>query len=362
MHESMDQAVPESQTIKSSDAEGSSLSYKFQRLREKLREGIANGELAGKLPGERSLARRFQVNAKTLSKALTDLAAEGLLDRSIGRGTYVKGSGPMMATGKRWLVICDPEQVDWDIVHLLRAAQPDLETVSDVTPLRPSFLNQFSAVIDLASGTPDAFIRDLVVRNVSVVLVGKEPKIYSTHAVVFDAPLAVAQVCRRLVLGGHRNLAAIESPQFSIVVDSLRLSLPRYAAKTIVHSCQPRDVAVMVEHGVTAFVCRSVESSLEVKAQLDRAGIPVPQRASVVAVGCISGKQPVSGFFIPLAEKADAILHLLKEQQGSRPTTIWLAGQFMDAGTLAPPHGAMLIDPDSNDDPLGHRDEVLQSV
>src|SRR3982751_6343270 len=70
------------------------MSYKFQRLREKLRAAIASGELSGKLPGERALAKRFRVNAKTLSKALTDLAAEGLLDRSIGRGTYVRGSAP----------------------------------------------------------------------------------------------------------------------------------------------------------------------------------------------------------------------------------------------------------------------------
>src|SRR5579864_2222915 len=73
----------------------SGMSYKFQRLREKLRHAIISGELSGKLPGERALARRFHVNAKTLSKALTDLAAEGLLDRSIGRGTYVKGSAPL---------------------------------------------------------------------------------------------------------------------------------------------------------------------------------------------------------------------------------------------------------------------------
>src|SRR5712675_2902187 len=85
------------------------LSYKFQRLREKLRHAIASGELSGKLPGERALAKRFHVNAKTLSKALTDLAAEGLLDRSIGRGTYVKGSVPAPdAKDGRWLVLCRP--------------------------------------------------------------------------------------------------------------------------------------------------------------------------------------------------------------------------------------------------------------
>src|SRR5688572_3183316 len=70
----------------------SRLSYKFQRLRERLRTAITSGELSGKLPGERELAKRFRANPKTLSKALTDLAAEGLLDRSIGRGTYVRGS------------------------------------------------------------------------------------------------------------------------------------------------------------------------------------------------------------------------------------------------------------------------------
>src|SRR5437016_5397806 len=89
----------------------SGMSYKFQRLREKIRRAIETGELNGKLPGERALAKRFHVNAKTLSKALTDLAAEGLLDRSIGRGTYVKGSEPAKpATGGRWLVVCDAGQ------------------------------------------------------------------------------------------------------------------------------------------------------------------------------------------------------------------------------------------------------------
>src|SRR3954470_19540942 len=83
------------------------MSYKFQRLREKLRAAIASGELVGKLPGERALAKRFHVNAKTLSKALTDLAAEGVLDRSIGCGTYVKGSAPTPAVSGRWLVLTD---------------------------------------------------------------------------------------------------------------------------------------------------------------------------------------------------------------------------------------------------------------
>src|SRR5947207_11581039 len=105
------------------------MSYKFQRLREKLREAIASGELSGKLPGERALARRFHVNAKTLSKALTDLAAEGVLDRSIGRGTFVKGSVPRGAAPTRWLIICDPDQISLPHVKILAANNPDAEIV-----------------------------------------------------------------------------------------------------------------------------------------------------------------------------------------------------------------------------------------
>src|SRR4051794_3462345 len=156
------------------------MSYKFQRLREKLRAAIASGELSGKLPGERALAKRFHVNAKTLSKALTDLAAEGVLDRSIGRGTYVKGSAPTPSAPGRWLVLCDSEaeRVSSCLLDELRRSNPEMQTIksASVAGMRPSFLNAFGAVIDMAADTPETFLRDLVVRNLPVVVVNREPK------------------------------------------------------------------------------------------------------------------------------------------------------------------------------------------
>src|SRR3954469_14844465 len=123
---------------------GEGLSYKFQRLREKLRAAIASGELVGKLPGERALAKRFHVNAKTLSKALTDLAAEGVLDRSIGRGTYVKGSAPAPAKSGRWLVLTDEGASDLQgttgrLVELLKQENPELHVAASagVSEMRP---------------------------------------------------------------------------------------------------------------------------------------------------------------------------------------------------------------------------------
>ena len=313
----------------------SALSYKFQRLREKLRQAIVSGELSGKLPGERALAKRFHVNAKTLSKALTDLAAEGILDRSIGRGTFVKGQTPALVTARRWLVVCGGHQVGSELIQLMRLAHPDLDVVMDVAAIRPSFLNQFSAVVDLAADTPDAFLRDLVVRNIPVVIVGKEPKTYSTHAVLFDAPLAASQLGRDLLLGGHLHLAAVEADRQTVVANTLRMTAARYSPDAIIEACLPSDVSVMLEAGVTAFVCESIDAARQVKEQLDRQGIAVPARVSVSAFGMIGDEQPFSGYFAHLSEELAAITQLLGETQTYRPTTLWLAGRSIDRGTVA---------------------------
>ena len=315
------------------------LSYKFQRLREKLRGAIASGELSGKLPGERALANRFHVNAKTLSKALTDLAAEGLLDRSIGRGTFVKGHAPAAATeSKRWLFLCDPGRADDEIVRGLQAAHPDAEVVTQLTSagvatFRPSYLNQFSAVIDLASDTPEAFVRGLVVRNVPVVVVGREPRTYSTHAVRFDLQLAVSQLGRTLLLGGHTRFGAVEPRGVIEVADALRSVASRYSpGDATVEPCEPADTAALLHAGVTAFVCHGAEAAKELTRHLDRLGVPVPNGASVVAVG-VADNCPVSGYFVPAATTIAAVQQLLGESASARPTTLWLAGTYVDRGT-----------------------------
>jgi DNA-binding transcriptional regulator YhcF (GntR family) len=290
--------------------------------------------LSGKLPGERSLAKRFHVNAKTLSKALTDLAAEGLLDRSIGRGTFVKGHAPTTVSLKRWLVVCDAAQADWELIQMLRAIHPELDMVTDVDSIRPSFLNQFSAVLNLTESTPDAFLRDLVVRNIPVVVVGREPRTYSTHAVVFDAPLALAQLGRDLLLSGHRHMAAVESQQQSVVTRALRKAAARYAPDAKIDTCVRSDAAAMVSNGVTAFVCENIETAAQVKAQLEKLGISIPFQASLSAVGSAPEIHPFSGYFVHPSEEVNAIVQLLNETQSYRPTTLWLAGHSVDHGTI----------------------------
>ena len=316
----------------------SGMSYKFQRLREKLREAITGGEFAGKLPGERALAKRFHVNAKTLSKALTDLAAEGLLDRSIGRGTYVKGTAPAAQADGRWLLVCDADRADPALLAQLKEINPQVEVVTEVGAMRPSFLNQFQAVIDASTSAPEPFLRDLVVRNLPVVAVGHEPRTYSVHTVLADAALGVAQIARDLFLAGHRRVAAVEAAGGTVVTHALRQGAARYAPEAVVDGCSPGDVGALIDDGATAVVCDSPRAAEQVKDLLERRGLSVPGDVSLAAVGPVAGEPPCSGYFVPVGQLTATVVRLLREAP-ARPATLWLAGEFTDRGTLAPTPG-----------------------
>lgn len=313
----------------------SDLSYKFQRLRERIGHTVASGEFKGKLPGERELARRFHVNAKTLSKALTDLAAEGLLQRSIGRGTFVKGSRiEHSAAAGRWLLIVDGH-TDQILVEHLKALNAGAEICGDICSIRPSFLNHFAAVIDLASRTPEALVRDLLIRGVPVVAVGAEARTYSTNAVLLDAMLGTAHLTRQLVLAGHRYFLAIEDRGRITMAEAIRRTAGRYCSDYCVDACFPSDVAYAVESGATACICDSVRGAVQTLDNLNRAGIEVPTVMSVAAVGWTNGDCPCTGYFADAMQQAAAVAEILRSGQPSRPTTLWLAGAVIDCGTTA---------------------------
>ena len=324
------------------------MSYKFQRLREKIRRAIETGELGGKLPGERALARRFHVNAKTLSKALTDLAAEGILDRSIGRGTYVKGTAPAKpATEGRWLAVCDSGQEECCTIQHLRRAVPEVHIVTSVEGIRPSFLNQFSAVIDLASATSESFLRDLLVRNMPVVAVNREPKTYSLPAVLVDVPLGVTRLGRDLLLAGHRRLGAVEPRGTTAVSHALRQAAARYAQDATVEACDAAEVTTLVDGGITALVCDSVKTAQRVGEVLRARSIDVPGQVSLTSVGCMCPQAACSGYFVDCSIIAETAIELLQGTQ-PYPATLWLPGSWVDRGTLAPTATGLPLDQATN--------------
>ncbi len=302
----------------------SPLSYKFQRLREQLRAAVASGELSGKLPGERVLAKRFDVNPKTLSKALTDLAAEGLLDRSIGRGPYVMGSREdSMRQEGRWLILSDPS-TDPTLVNEIMRVNPDAQMSVGMSTFRPSFINAFSAVIDLCPKTSSALHRSLLVRGIPVVLVGQAPRVSKTHAVLFDRDYAAFLIARRLLLSGQRKLLAVEPAGQTVIFNALRNAADRYEADAEVISCEPGDVPNHVFEESLGIVCDGDADAARISGLVDERRSRGAQW-DLSAVG-FSAQPRCSGYFAHPSAVAEAIADVLRDVQAHRPSVLWLVG------------------------------------
>ena len=317
---------------------GERLSYKFQRLRERLRDAVVNGELSGKLPGERELARRFKANPKTLSKALTDLAAEGLLERSIGRGTYVKGTSAPEELGGYWLILVDELDRKSAVVEQLIKSHSESEVVVAGTEMRPSFISQFSAVIDVSKSTPESFHKDLLVRGISILLLNREPASFKVHAVLLDRVHASSCLARDIFLAGHRQVLVIEDTSEHAVSNAVRAAAARYAPHAKVESAPRENTTAIMDRANSAIVCDGEAAAAEVF-QVSQ-GHPQVARMSWAAVGTWAGTPLCTGYYVTPTDLALAAANLLKTAHMHRPTILWLSGTHVDRGTVrAVPEG-----------------------
>ena len=315
---------------------GRRLSYKFQRLRERIRQAIETGELAGKLPGERVLARRFKVNAKTLSKALTDLAAEGLLERNIGLGTFVRGADGARSAHKV-LMLRDRDDQPCGVTALLDPAVLDVQEHRDLDDLPPSLLHPFRSVIAWSSRIPEETLRDLVVRSKNVLLVDRQLPQYTTHAVMINRPIAAAELARRLVRQGHARLMVVDPHGPGEISETVRAATA--CDGIAVFDGVLDDVVGAVQQAsdpVTALICSSSETARHAIDLCREAGFDVPSHVTVVAIGCMPQPLVCSGQYVPHEMMADAIMQLLRDASPHRPISLWLSGDFVDAGTIAP--------------------------
>jgi DNA-binding LacI/PurR family transcriptional regulator len=201
------------------------LSYKFQRLRERIRNEIIGGEMRGKFPGERELARRYQVNAKTVSKALSDLMSEGLLVREVGRGTYVREDLNNVHPGRksrnyRWIVDnLGNLRSDADMFALAEAEASQaghrlsIERV-DVTGnapvgngwLAPSALKGIDGVVVFNSHASPEFVADLSRRRIPVVMADAVSPSFKSNTVRPDYARGAFELTEYLADAGHERI------------------------------------------------------------------------------------------------------------------------------------------------------------
>ncbi len=70
----------------------SSKTPKYLSIKEIIKESIRTGEITGKLPGERVMAKMYDVSYMTIRRAVTELVEEGILHKFTTKGTFVSHS------------------------------------------------------------------------------------------------------------------------------------------------------------------------------------------------------------------------------------------------------------------------------
>jgi GntR family transcriptional regulator len=143
--------------------DGSVEPLKARRLYLLLRERIVSGELApgARLPGEPTLAAEQGVSRVTVRKALDTLAAEGLIDRRPGSGTFVREVAavrPIVADLSNVLshLVQMGRQTGVRLLSFSYAAPP--EAVAEALRLEPGERTQRSVRVRLIDGAPFSYL------------------------------------------------------------------------------------------------------------------------------------------------------------------------------------------------------------
>jgi len=147
-----------------------------------LRDEIVRGEYAsGLLPKEESLCERFGVSRITVRRALADLAAQGLVERRHGRGTFVRSDRLPLARARPSLSLIDSlRQAATDTqVQVLRVEQtePPLD-VAALLQLAPGEKAVHALRLRSIDGTPvmltDAWVPARLGRQVTAATLRKQ--------------------------------------------------------------------------------------------------------------------------------------------------------------------------------------------
>ena len=91
MTDQIDTTNPTNASILTAHGERARADAERQRIYAKLKNAIVTGTFGedGRLPTERALAEHFGTARNTIRKTMSQLAANGLIERHVGRGTFV---------------------------------------------------------------------------------------------------------------------------------------------------------------------------------------------------------------------------------------------------------------------------------
>ncbi|MGZ4160496.1 MAG: aminotransferase-like domain-containing protein, partial [Neobacillus sp.] len=104
----------------------SSLIPLHQQIYEFMKKKIMNGEwtVGTKIPTQRDLAKNFKVNRSTIVYALDELAADGLIESKVGKGTFV--------VNNTWSLLASIPPPDWNSYVKSGSYQPNKKTIQEI--------------------------------------------------------------------------------------------------------------------------------------------------------------------------------------------------------------------------------------
>jgi DNA-binding transcriptional regulator YhcF (GntR family) len=123
------------------------LGPRARRVHSVLRDRIARGDLApgARLPSHRDLAIEFGVAPLTVRQVLSQLEAEGLVSRQVGRGTFVR-----LVAGSAILIVEQRVQLAAFLADYIRQAGYRALTASDAASARAILGEDLGVVVALA--------------------------------------------------------------------------------------------------------------------------------------------------------------------------------------------------------------------
>lgn len=136
----------------------------YRQIYEHLREAILAGTLpeSTRLPPERAMAERLEVNRSTIVHAYRELVADGLIEQRVGSGSRVvpqlRGGQPARAAGVPWWITLPPWRVGEfpNILGELAAKQEPgrISFVQGVAPDEPSPLGELAQSFERVARDP----------------------------------------------------------------------------------------------------------------------------------------------------------------------------------------------------------------
>ncbi|CVK19745.1 PLP-dependent aminotransferase family protein [Sporomusa sphaeroides] len=222
----------------------------YQQISEYVKNKIATGEwpINSKLPPQRTLARIFQVNRSTLTIALDELIADGLLESKLGSGTWVANN--------TWSLLSSTPPNNWTSyldrgIHL-----PNLHTIQEINHL------EFNPkVICLSTGelSPEIFPKTMMDS-----ILRKLPD--RIHALGYEEPRGLLFLREQISM--YLSSFGINASPASIMIVSGALQ----ALQLICSSLLPKESTILLEKPSYLFSLKLFQSM-----NMDLCGIPLDE-------------------------------------------------------------------------------------